>query len=228
MTTFDGASNANYTLSNGNLTAANSTSQATWETLLTTTSKSTGKWGFEMVVDQPHSTGGSQYDSWGFGFVNTSFTNDDFPGHTSANGFMADCGNANSDMWYNSTQHAGFAGTCFQPGDVLQGLLDITNGGRIWVRDVTRDAGTPHWWGANNNGADDPTTAGTGFSVATLVGSAVFAVFASSFNASPHLQASIRLSSSSFSAPLPSGFSSWDPPAPFAVDSRRNRSYLRR
>lgn len=193
-----------FTYGAGNTQSAVKTSNGGWQ-VSKLSDDLTGKVYFEASVDAV----AASHDNWGIGLVNENFTTQatDFAGHDGgSNGLMCSTRTSAADFWYAATQHADFAGAQFSVNDRIGFCFDKPNG-RFWIRDITRDAGTPHWWGANNTGTDDPTTPSTGFPIATLAaGSHVRIAFSADGSAGVATATAYTIAADLIGA-IPSGFS---------------------
>lgn len=165
-----------------------------------------GKIYFEADVTLAHVNGGG-YDSWGIGLVNENFvlTSGYAGSDGTGDGIMANADTTQSTIIYQNTAHSGFAGTCFQQGDRLGISFDKPNG-RFWIRDVTRDSGTPHWWGANNNGSDDPTSPSTGFSIAVLAAGSHVRIAFSGYGPNGAVSSKIYSEAADYQGAIPTGY----------------------
>ena len=211
MTTLDsGNTNANITLSNGNLTATLSTADSNWHASRSTTSKSSGKWYFEVTVNTTNNSGGQTP-------INVGVCNSTFPVTTSGSGnYMGGDGSSNS-MGYTSDgvayRHAGSIGSAsiysavmHTNSNVVGVALDMDNGILCFV-DVTNNI----WYEpldittGNGSGITGwPVALYAGISLSTLSNAAV----------------TINFGGSAFSGTVPLDFAAWDAALPSAAATR--------
>lgn len=194
--------NPNATLSNGNLTIT--TTPAAYSSGLSTTSKSSGKWYFEITVNSIGNTVSLGNGAFTVGLAQGLPGAGGIPGQT-----LADTGWDNFNMpsfYYNNVQHA-VAGNA-QLNNVIRVAVDFTNK-NVWVWTPS----TANW---NSSGTDNPATNtgglnGSGFyngamTTGNLFASPLFACL-SAFDSS---KMTINFGDSAFAFAIPAGFQAWD------------------
>lgn len=196
MTTLDPANkNVGVTLSNGNLTAT--TAVANYESVLSTTSKTSGKFYFEVTIN---ATGGSGALTWGVAQtlppVGTGI------GATGALGYSL----FSVAFFADGTEKVGAPN---QPSGIVGIAIDFSNK-NIWFFFPA----TNNW---NGVPADNPATNTGGLNGASWYNGALSAtlfsgapVFAgcSAFNNS---EITFNFGATPYNHPIPAGFLSWDP-----------------
>lgn len=172
-------------LSGGNLTATQS--GAGNRSVTSTTSHSSGKFYLEVTISQGNG---------GLGFANSSFnvSGGVIPGTDAGDAVGSQSSGATA---INNSSIGSAWG--WIAGDTLGIAVDFT-GQKIWYKDLTF---AQPW---NNNGSADPATGVGGFSLATLAGSAWFAVVCLGVNAET---GTINFGATAYTGTAPSGFGNW-------------------
>ena len=134
------------TLSNGNLTATNSTAASLWRSVRAVTGKSSGKYYFEFFIDQLNAT--SNFDMM-VGVATTVPTVNNWLGNDAQGWQYADNGNKGNGG--TLTAH----GAAFNTGNTVNIALDL-DAGKIW-------------FGVNGTFTGDPV-AGTGEAFSGITG----------------------------------------------------------
>lgn len=160
------------------------------DTIIGTTSRTTGKWYFEMLAGAA-----SQDLAWGLAPVSAS------------NGSII--GNSGQGIAFRNNTHWRIGS-----GEVLSGMgqpnsetigfaVDLTNS-LIWIR---RTSSPSSWFG--NNGAGDPVTGTNGFSISSITGVGLYLAFTSNQNGSA-VSATMNAGASTFAATAPTGYTAWN------------------
>jgi len=128
--------NADITLSNENLTALQAAASIGWITVRNVTSKSSGKWYMELVVDN---SGGVGLEDMIFGLADSALSLNTFVGNSPASwGYHG----PNGYTYHNGSATA--YGTIWQTGDVIGCAFDMGTG-KIWFarNNVWQNSGDP-------------------------------------------------------------------------------------
>lgn len=185
---------ANITLSGGNLTATNTTTR---NAVRSTTSKSSGKFYFEIAFSSVGGGGGGFDHCIGIANASASLTNAPAPGGNDKNSIAKYMGSANVQL--NNTT-VGSSNTSGPPATVCV-AVDFS-GSVIWFR-----IGSGNW---NNNAANDPATNTGGISFSTINAGPFFAIVALEPNGGTTSAAgTINFGATAFSFTAPSGFGNW-------------------
>ena len=195
MTTWNPSDkSANVVLSNGNLTAATTSTNSADQGVRSTTSKSSGKFYFEVSFPGPAPFGADT--GAGLTIASTILTS---VGSSVANSIIAYGPTGN--IYYNGSNTSISIGAA-AIGDVAGFALDLANQ-RVWVR---RNGG--NW---NNSGTANPAANVGGINIsAVFTSNAAYALYCcNSNNASGPYTTNFGATTFAFAAP--SGFSGWDP-----------------
>lgn len=187
---------AHFVFSGGNLTATGSTGLTAYKSCRATTSKSSGKYYFEVKIGVI----GSGQTGFGMGLASAALTN--YIGSGTNNGFSIFSG---GNFFVNGASTSVF-GSGVTANTIVGCAVDITNG-LVWFKGVAVSLTA---WNAQSGGTADPAT-GTGGKSFTASG----ALFPSLSFSSSIDQETGNFGPSGFAGTVPSGFSSWDASAAF-------------
>lgn len=200
---------AGITLSNGNNTAA--FSGATPKAVRSITSKTTGKWYYEVTVSTLSA-------DTGVGLANAAWRLNFFAelggvGQSDSIGFYP--GYPPQSIYTQGNQLS--IGTTFgASGNVVSVAVDLTNK-RAWFSSTQMRAEGHHW---NNNTTDNPATGTGGIDLSVLNSGAYFIAFCDDLGTAVGV---LNTGGTAFNWAIPTGFSTWDtvatlpsppPPAP--------------
>lgn len=209
-TTLDPANiNSPATLSNGNKTITTST--ASYASCISTTSKTTGKWWFEVTINSEGSTTDNPIGTTGAGALGVGIamalpTNGNVVG-TQTSG-AAGFDNFNEDLYHNNTGMAAGSGTAFNgTGGTLMVCLDCTDK-NVFIKLANGNY--------DGNSGDNPASNTGGFNGSSLFnggmnsdifnGSPIFACV-SVYNGS---QLTVNFGASAPANTPPAGYNAWD------------------
>jgi hypothetical protein len=188
-------------LSNSNYTAT--ANEATWRTVLLTTTKLTGKWYFETYVRSDNGWG------WIFGLANPSIRLDTYLGcDINGRGFQL-YGGGNVYYTYflagdSGTIDAAWSGSS-GTGDFVAAAVDL-NARTCWFRNVTRGSGWTHY-GSGSMDAD-PATGLYGMPIPSGAISPAWSGY--SENPGGDIEMATFINKAPFAGTPPTGFTGWD------------------
>ena len=200
-TTLDPANmNSGGTLSNGNLTFTTASGSAI--NVISTASKSSGKWYFEVTINAQGSTTSSGRGALGVSVANSLRSSGSLPGNGTVG---VTWWNYDTNIYYNgSGTSAGGSGT---NGITVGVAIDIGNK-NAWIY----LPGSGNWDG---QGGDNPATNTGGMNGSHFNNGALNTMFASPIFAELTVEngseMTINFGASLFAHTIPSGFLAWDP-----------------
>ena len=183
---------AGITLTNGDLTATRSATPR--NAVRSTTSKSSGKFYFEIAFSSTGASGGFDH-CVGIANASANLVNSPAPGGNDNNSIAKYLGSANVQL-NNST--VGSSNTASPPSTVCV-AVDFS-GSVIWFR-----IGSGNW---NNNAANDPATGTGGISFSTINAGPFFVIVALEPSGTTAV-GTINFGASAYSFTPPSGFGNW-------------------
>ncbi len=200
MTTWNAANkDASITLSNGNLTAVGTASDAWKSVYATSNARHTGKWYFRGKTDAVDSS-----DGWMFGVGNVSAVTSSFVGST-ANGICTQ--QINATNVYRNGSSVGTAPGVSTLGDYVVIAVDFDNN-RYWSTVMTSPGGilSTDW----NQVSGNPSTNTGGFDISSVNdGIAIFPGFSAFTASGANDQVTLDTLTTIVDATL-AGFSIWD------------------
>jgi hypothetical protein len=182
-----------FAITNAGLTAT-ATAHNQTDTIIGTTSHSTGKWYFEL---QYVNIGGADFY---LGLAKSTIASNTVLGLTVGSGIA----------WHSSNRWAfgGFSGAVLASqtnNDWMGFAVDLTNG-KIWIRNAT--AAPSSWFGAS---AGDPVAGTNGFDISSITGSNVLFLLSYCSNQNGIDEAStMNVGASAFAATAPAGYTAWN------------------
>lgn len=204
-TTWNPSDNSNLTLSNGNLTANDETTQSNWQSIRSTNSpgKTSGKWHIEFSASGSSGISGN----WAIAFADSSepLTNSNIgTSGTHALYFVLSGSNGQIHVFQNSVELNSYTLT-WANGDVFAMEIDVTNA-LVWLQDVTQASGWTN--SALTNFTGNPATGVGGTSITAASTGGIMALFSGFFLGTNVVICTVNPTTATTA--VSSGFTIWD------------------